>query len=181
MVAVYFEPQPPEDFKDWEEYFVKTIPLNCNPHRGFRGLIDGYLSTSCESPNGYGVYAEPLQEAFDKVGIESRVEYGVDYNQVAEVIRSGYPVIVWVSGKDLEPEYEVDPETGQKYTLILGEHVWTVIGVSSDNSSFLINDPWLGRQFWRKSFPSWEDFGGMRLVFGKAETNASENLPSENY
>jgi LysM repeat protein len=164
MVATYFKPEPPEGFNNWEEYFVKTIPLDCNPHKGFRGKIDGYLSTRCEPPNGYGVYAEPVATALNNAGIQASVEYGVDYLRVAQAVRSGYPVIVWVSNKKAEPEYEIDPETGEKYLLLLGEHVWVVTGVSADNKSFLINDPWRGRQFWCQSFPRWEEFGGMRVI-----------------
>jgi len=174
MVAAYFKPEPPAGFSNWEEYFVKTIPLDCNPHKGFRGKIDGYLSTSCEAPNGYGVYAEPVAAALNKVGISAIVEYGVDYLGVAQAVKDGYPVIVWISGKSVEPEYETDPETGQKYPLLLGEHVWVVIGVSSDNKNFLINDPWQGRQYWSNNFPRWDVFEGMRVIVkGKNSTTAS--------
>lgn len=170
MVARYFQPSPPEGFSNWEEYFIGVIPRHCNPHRGFRGSISGSLSTSCnaEAGLGYGVYAEPVAAALQQTGIPARVEYGVGYDWVAEQIRNGRPVIVWISGKNAPSEYETDPETGQEYVLLLGEHAWTVIGVDGEgaNRRFLINDPWRGRQYWVRGFPRWDVFGNMSVVVG---------------
>jgi len=168
MVASNVDPTPPEGYQDWEKYFIDTIPAHCNPFRGFRGKIDGRLSTSCDAKNGwgYGVYAEPVAEALQKAGIQVQVEYGVDYDRVANLIKEGRPVIVWMSGKSVAPTYEIDPETGQKFPLLLGEHTWVVNGVTGEkgNRSFLIHDPWKGRQFWVKGFPRWDVFSGMRIV-----------------
>lgn len=168
MVAVYFKKTPPEGYDDWEQYFIKTIPRHCNPHRGYRGKIDGNLSISCEDPSGYGVYAEPLAEAMNKAGIPAQAKYGVDYNDVTEAIKNSKPVIVWLSGKKNAPVYETDPETGQKYVLLFGEHVWTVVGVreEEENRRFLVNEPWRGKQFWVMGFPRWDVFNGMRIVVG---------------
>lgn len=166
MAAQYFKPTPPEGFTDWEWYFIKTIPRHCNPHRGYRGKIDGTMSLSCRDPEGYGTYAEPIAKALNKVGIPARVEYGVDYRRIAKEVRRGHPVIVWVSNRHDEPVREVDPETLTEYVLLLGEHVWLVVGVSADNTSFLVNDPSGGLQYWVKRFPRWEVFRGMSVIVG---------------
>lgn len=171
MIAAFVDPTPPEGYQDWEWYFIATIPLHCNPNRGFRGLIRGQLSTSCDSAAGlgYGVYAKPVAEALNQAGISTQVEEGVNYERVADLIKEGRPVIVWMSGKDVAPSFEKDPETGEEFSLLLGEHTWVVIGVSGEGSgrSFLVNDPWKGRQFWVKGFPRWDVFGGMRVVVSK--------------
>ena len=166
MAARYFKPTPPQGFTDWEWYFIKTIPRHCNPHRGYRGKIDGTVSLFCADPNGYGTYAEPIAEALNKAGIPATVEYGVDYQRIAEEVRRSRPVIVWVSGRADAPVREFDPETKAEYTLLLGEHVWLVIGVSADGSSFLVNDPAGGLQYWARSFPRWDVFLGMSVVVG---------------
>lgn len=175
MVASYFELNLPEGFESWEDYFVETIPPNCNPHRGFRGEINGHLSTSCNPPNGYGVYAEPIAEALRSIGLRAYVKYGVDYQSVRKAIERGWPVIVWMSGRDNPPiEKEVDPETGQFYSLVLGEHVLVVIGF--EDEKFLVNDPWRGRQYWVSGFKNWELFDGMRVVVGPPSTNSKFRL-----
>jgi len=168
MAAAFVNPNPPAGFSNWERYFIESIPRHCNPHRGYRGNISGYLSTSCEDPYGYGVYAEPIADAFNKAGVPAQVEYGADYNRVADEVRAGHPVLVWISPKSVAPQYETDPETGQEYVLYLGEHCLTVIGVSSDGKKFLINDSWKGRQYWVRGFSNWGVvFGGMSVVIGE--------------
>jgi uncharacterized protein YvpB len=166
MAAQYFKPNPPAGFTDWEWYFIKTIPRHCNPHRGYRGKIDGTVSVGCADPNGYGTYAEPVAEALTNAGVPASVEYGVDYQRIAREVRRNHPVIVWVSGRPDAPTYEVDPETQAEYMLLLGEHVWLVIGVSADNKSFLVNDPAGGLQYWVYAFPRWDVFRGMSVVVG---------------
>jgi len=166
MAAQYFKPTPPEGFTDWEWYFIKTIPRHCNSHRGYRGKIDGTVSLSCEDPNGYGTYAEPIAEALNKAGIPATVEYGVDYQRIADEVRRNRPVIVWVSGRPDAPVRGFDPETKAEYVLLLGEHVWLVIGVSADNASFLVNDPAGGLQYWTHRFPRWDAFHGMSVIVG---------------
>jgi len=166
MAAQYFKPTPPAGFTDWEWYFIKTIPRHCNPHRGYRGKIDGTVSLSCEDPDGYGTYAEPIAEALNKAGIPATIEYGVDYQRIADEVRRNRPVLVWVSGRADAPIREFDPETKAEYVLLLGEHVWVVIGVSADNASFLVNDPAGGLQYWTHRFPRWDVFHGMSVVVG---------------
>lgn len=170
MVAANFQPVPPKGYSSWEDYFINAIPLNCNPHKGFRGLITGKMSTSCDAnlDLGYGVYAEPVAEALRRTGFEAEVEFGVDYGQVANEVKAGNPVVVWIS--DWEGMYlrtEIDPEDGQEYVLYSGQHVWVISGVSKDENGyrFLIKDPaWGGWAYWSREFPNWDVFNGMRLV-----------------
>jgi uncharacterized protein YvpB len=170
MVVAYYGVSVPEGFDSLEDYFIKTIPMDCNPHEGYRGLISGALSTSCnvEAGLGYGTYAEPVAAALQRLGVPAEVHYGVDYNWVAEQVKSGRPVVVWMSGRDVQPEYETDPETGQEYVLYLGEHLWVISGVEEVNGryKFRVNDPWKGRQYWVWGFPSWDVFGNMSIVAG---------------
>ena len=154
---------------------MDVIPSNPNPHEGFRGNVETGGGQSMES--AYGVYVEPVAEAFRKAGIPCRIlGGGEDYKRVEENIRRGYPVMVWVSG-DMNAPIKIwtDPKTGQQVKLISGEHAWLAVGVSADGSRFLIHDPYpgMGGNFWvtigegRRNFPNWgRAFDGMALVVG---------------
>lgn len=169
MVAAYIQPDVPKGYLTWEEYFIDAVPKNCNPHRGFRGPITGFLSTTCYSDSlGYGVYAEPIEEAFRKTGIPAKAEYNVDYGWVEMQIKNRHPVIVWISRRDKPPRYATDPETGQEYVLLFGEHVWVVAGVDRTQAvrRFLVNDPGYGTQSWVTEFPRWDTFDNMSLAGG---------------
>jgi LysM repeat protein len=178
MIAAFYRPTPPQGYFSWEKYFIGVIPPHYNPHRGFRGNMDGQQSTApcvdhfCSV--GYGVYAEPVAQALQEagLGIGARAEYGVDYAAVAQAIQAGHPVIVWIFHPDYYKSYnpatmlqvETDPETNQTYKLIEGEHVLVVRGVSADGKSFLVNDPYQGRSYWVSTFNHWDLLDGMRVI-----------------
>lgn len=178
MAAAFYQPAPPSGYATWEQYFIQAVPQHRNPHRGFRGSIDGQQGVfQCADnwcPGGYGVYAEPLAQALQNAGLEATVEYGVDCSAVHTALKNGQPVMVWI----FQPLYyrtydstmrwvEVDEETHQAYTLIEGEHVVVVAGVSGDGKNFLIHDPYLGRVYWVSRFNHWELFDGMRVIVGE--------------
>lgn len=183
MAAQYYRPTPPEGYTNWEQYFVKAIPIHCNPHRGFRGNIDGLQRTTnqnCDNnrgPYGYGVYAEPVAAAMTQIGVNAQVEYGVDYQAVAEAVKGGHPVMVWIFNPVYYKKYnpgtmrriEIDPETHQEYALIEGEHILIVRGVSGDEKRYYVNDPYRGRVYWISAFNLWEEFNGMRVIIGPAQ------------
>lgn len=165
----------PDGYGTWEEYFMDVIPSNPNPHEGFRGNVETGGGQTMEG--AYGVYVEPVAEAFRKAKIPCRIlGGGENYKRIEEHIRMGYPVMVWISGEmDAPIEIWTDPETGQKVKLISGEHVWLVTGVSADGSRFLVHEPYpgMGGKFWvtigkgRRNFPNWgRAFDGMALVVG---------------
>jgi uncharacterized protein YvpB len=167
MIASYFLGGPPNK---WEEYFVKNIPRDCNPHEGFRGEINGIISVKCDSPYGYGVYAEPLKDLFERIGLEAKVRYGMTYDELAKEVKEGHPVIVWISRKDKSRYpviHEKDPN-GTEYNLVFGEHAVVVVGIG--NNGFIVNDPSNGSQYSLRELPRWKDFGNMALVvYGKQQ------------
>ncbi len=180
MAAAFFQSSPPQGYADWESYFVQVIPPHQNPHRGFRGNIDGQVGLMCTGQvcaSGYGVYAEPVAQALNQaqIGVEARVEYGVDYAAIEQAIKAGSPVLVWVFNPfhgDYNPaamrRLEIDPETNQPYTLIEGEHVYVVVGVAAEGKTFLVHDPYQGRSLWVAHFSRWDLFNGMRVIVAKS-------------
>jgi uncharacterized protein YvpB len=171
MIASHYLPQSANSLVDWEEHFIDIIPPNCNPYEGFRGSIDGVMSTSCDVDYGYGVYAEPVAAALESSGIPASVAYQMSYADVVREIQNGHPVIVWVSTYDYQPVCEGST------CYIFGQHVWLVTGVkgSPGNYVFRINEPKSGEDFWVYTFPRWDDFTSaeglprMSVIIGKSE------------
>ncbi len=118
-----------------EAEVLAALPLNDNPHLGFRGNVD-------VAPGGiedYGVYAEPIMGILNNRGLRARlVEGGLDGIKAA--IARGNPVIAWVT-------YNCQPSTpttvnvgGQAVTLVPDQHAVVVTGYSADG--VWANDPW---------------------------------------
>lgn len=118
---------------------LAALPLNANPHLGFRGNVDG--------PTGgledYGVYAGPILELLNKRGLRAwPVEDGL--GGIKAALARGNPVIVWVT-------YNCQPGTptvvsidGQEVTLVPYQHVVVVTGY--DTEGVWANDPWDGQE-----------------------------------
>ena len=166
MIAAHFLGGTPDE---WEEYFVNNMPKDCNPHEGFRGEINGIISVKCYPPYGYGVYAEPLKDLFERIGLKAEVRYRMTYDELAEEVKKGHPVIVWISWKDKSKYpviYEKD-SNGNEYKLVFGEHVVVVVGVvvvGRGEYRFIVNDPLTGSRYPLRKLPRWEDFDNMALV-----------------
>ena len=157
---------------------------SCNPHKVYRGNVRGnidrqnWYSISCgkggEAHLGYGVYAEPTAEVMREVaGVDARAEYLTGYEQLAEHVKAGRPVITWFSHlSDQEVVQEVDSD-GSLYYLYPGEHVRVIDGVKTENGRVLFHYVDLlpihsGSQGWEEAervIPNWlEVFGGMSVV-----------------
>ncbi|MCP4163383.1 MAG: hypothetical protein GY760_25270 [Deltaproteobacteria bacterium] len=177
MIAEYYEYELPDandsdqEYQSWEDYFMKVIEPDPNPHLGFRGDIYGRMSTYDNVEGyGYGVYAEPIHKALTEVGYDAEVKYGVDYDDIENDLRSGNPVILWVSSQRT-PAETVQIED-KDVRLIYGEHAWVVLGVQGygNNRKFLVNHSVYNKQYWKRDFIRWGDFqnedgvGGMRVI-----------------
>lgn len=163
--------RPPDGYETWEEYLISNVPSDPNPNLGFRGDVRGGSQNVDEA---YGVYPLPLARALDEAGVPSKVLENSSYEEVADYIRRGFPVVVWISGDmDAKVERWVDPRTGEEVPLLYGEHAWTVVGVSADNRRFLVHEPYPGQggSFWvnrnGRGFVRWADLGNMALVIGQ--------------
>lgn len=138
-----------------ESEVLAALPLNNNPHLGFRGNVDG--------PTGgvedYGVYAGPILEVVNDRGLRAvPVQGGLEGIRAA--VARGNPAIAWVT-------YNCQPQTpttmssdGQKVTLVPFQHVVVVTGYNSEG--FWANDPWDGQE----DFYSLADFERSMSYFG---------------
>ena len=118
---------------------LAALPLNDNPHLGFRGDVDG--------PTGgiqdYGVYAGPILQILKDRGLRAwPVDNGLDGIKLA--IARGNPVIAWVTYDCLPSKPTTRTIGGQEVTLVPNQHVVVVTGYNAEG--VWANDPWDGRE-----------------------------------
>ncbi len=122
-----------------ESEVLTALPLNDNPHLGFRGNVDGPTGGT----EDYGVYAGPILKALNDRGLRALlVQSGLE--GVRTALARGNPVIAWVT-------YNCQSETpvttsidGQQVTLVPFQHAVVVTGYN--HQGFWANDPWDGEE-----------------------------------
>jgi len=167
-----------------EEELLDCMPRNPNPYLGFRGDPAGYNVLADGSINweNYGAYAPVVAETLNKCVFEPSGEQfravavsNASYQQVADAVLDGYPVIVWVAKRKKAITTDIDTPHGS-VPLIFGEHVWVVVGYHEDGT-FDVHDPYpqkSGVQTFRvSSFPSWDLFDRMAVFIVSRETTPS--------
>ena len=103
--------------------FVREVPKNANPHLGFRGRINGPIGGLTD----YGVYAEPLVPVLERHGYDATVFYG-GVDRLKAYLRSGNPVVVWLTSHSDVRRPVAATANGQSFTLVAGEHAVVVYG-----------------------------------------------------
>jgi uncharacterized protein YvpB len=170
-----------------EEELLECLPRDSNPYLGFRGDPAGRNRFADGSINweNYGAYApivantlnrctlEPANSEFEAIAASN-----VSYDQVAEAVLDGYPVIVWVARSDEAETRTIDTPEGP-VQLVFGEHVWVVVGYHEDGT-FEVHDPYPRKNgvqtFGVHTFPNWELFDRM-AVFVRPRQAQSESGP----
>jgi uncharacterized protein YvpB len=122
-----------------EEEVLAALPLNDNPHLGFRGNVDG--------PTGgledYGVYAGPILNILNRHGLQARIVQGGVLGIKAALAR-GNPVIAWVTYDCQQSVPETRIIDGEAVTLVPWQHAVVVTGYN--NEGLWANDPWDGKE-----------------------------------
>ena len=141
-----------------EVWLQSQLGTDENPHKGFRGDVDAPFGGIAN----YGVYAEPLAQAFRALGLSAEVRYGVSYADLRAALDNEQPVIVWLS-QFAAPGYYDQPGG---FRLVPGEHSYVVVGY--DANGYWVNDPLNGgRQFRVRAIPHWELFNNVALFSRK--------------
>lgn len=135
---------------DISEYdFDDVIPLNENPHYGYRGDIWGEWGDTTD----YGIYAEPLHDALATWGIPSEVIYAQgDASVLKRELSEGNAVVVWLAMRGEINSFHVQDEEGRSYQLTQYMHVMTAYGYDKEN--VYLTDP--GTAVWRVY--TWDEF-----------------------
>lgn len=144
-----------------EATFIEVMPRHPNPHRGFRGDMNGLFG----GIDDYGIYAEPLVPLLERFGFHAEAVYAAGNRAVLEEeLRAGRPVIVWMTNMaSVQPRYVAEFE-GERFILVPQEHVVVVYGFDQDQ--VYVADPGDGqyRAFaWSDFLRSWGYFDGMML------------------
>lgn len=140
--------------------FIREVPKSPNPHRGYRGNING--------PHGgvkdYGVYAEPLVPVLEAYGYDATVFYGGAGRLKAE-IDEGHPIVVWMTtGQDARRSV-YQTYKGERFKLVPSEH--TVVVYGYDDDGVYIMDVGDGSKYyttWNSFLRRWGYFDGMALL-----------------
>lgn len=143
-----------------QDHFIREVPLDSNPHLGFRGNIHGDFG----GIENYGVYAEPLVAVLEQHGYDATVFYGGADRLKAE-IDQGHPVVVWITaGREERPVYKRVSE-GRTFKLVPGEH--TVVVYGYDAAGVYIMDVGNGGKYytgWTSFIQRWNYFDQMSLL-----------------
>jgi uncharacterized protein YvpB len=140
---------------DWvSEYdFESVVPLNDNPHWGYRGEI----TASWGNTTNYGVYAAPLVPALNAFGFQGEIFYG-GRETLQSQIDMGRPTLVWIGARGESGSFDEYAADGTRYQLTPYMHVVVIYGY--DAGGVYVSDPGNGSlTHW-----SWDSFEAMWYV-----------------
>lgn len=143
----------------WESDSIAATPLDPNPHRGFRGNIDGQWGNT----DDYGVYAEALVANLRAHGFIGEVSYGSDAAALRAQLDLGRPTIAWLGYWGETGNYETD-STGSTYKLVPGYH--NVVAYGYDENVVYVANPGTGTletYSWATFLSMWSVMDGMAL------------------
>src|SRR4051812_1287909 len=107
-----------------QSVFIRDVPSSPNPHKGFRGDINGPAGGITD----YGVYAEALVLVLERHGYKATVYYG-DLATLKSEIASGNPMVVWITvGKYTPRPVYHRTYQGESFKLIPEEHTVVAYG-----------------------------------------------------
>jgi uncharacterized protein YvpB len=144
-----------------ENVFIREVPLHPNPHKGYRGNINGPVGGITH----YGVYAEPLVPVLEARGYDATVFYG-GVERLKANLRAGNPTVVWLtSGRNaVRPIYWRMFE-GESFKLVPWEHA--VVAYGYDSYGIQMMDVGDGNYYhtdWSSFLRRWGYFDQMSLV-----------------
>ena len=141
--------------------FDAVVPLNENPHYGYRGNIWGEWGNTTD----YGIYPEPLHAALSQWGIPSNVIYAEgNAGVLRRELAAGNAVVVWLAMRGEINSYQQQGADGASYQLTQYMHVMTAYGY--DENGVYLTDP--GTAVWRhygwgEFMTMWNVMDGMAL------------------
>ena len=151
-----------------ESRFIANIDPNPNPHKGFRGTLDGPFG----GINDYGIYAEPIAAYLQIKGFKTKLLVGGEV-ALRHELALGRPQLVWLTYA-LHNSYSQKVEIeGVPVTLVPWEHAGVVTGY--DAGGVYINGPAEPSRVyvdWATFRRVWGYFGDMALSMWPANQPA---------
>lgn len=157
-----------------EEEILRRMGSNPNPHKGFRGNVDG--DGHRPDLQHYGAYAEVVARVLSSLSARPQAVYHLSDDGLRREVGSGRAVIVWMTSQKA-------PRVVQRrgYRLVDGEHVLVVVGLDLQGR-FLVHDPWGARPeserpgtFFTPSIPYWDLFERMAVIVSLDDREAQEH------
>jgi LysM repeat protein len=116
-----------------EDVYIANTPITKNPHKGYRGNIDGWWGNT----DDYGIYAEALVPILNQWGFTGEVFYSEGATgQLTAHLDAGHPVVVWLG---FWGDTRVRLTDDGTYSVASGTHVVTVWGY--DEAGVYVSDP----------------------------------------
>lgn len=119
-----------------EDMIQDSFPLHPNPHKGFRGSVDGPIWGFKD----YGVYPEVVVEIMKKFGLRAQSYKNMSEETLKQKVLAGKPAIIWVDVTNPKPKVQTINIEGEKIKLVSGEHTVVVTGFA--DGYWILNDPW---------------------------------------
>ncbi|MBI2909431.1 MAG: C39 family peptidase [Chloroflexi bacterium] len=155
MIAAYFR------VPLTERQIIAELPWDPNPHKGFRGNIDGWFG----GINDYGVYAEPIADVLTNHGLKADVYYDFSLDMLKSALSEGKLVISWITAGTAWSTPVTVQIGGEPVVLVPYEHAVAVKGYDAVGVS--VNDPGTGgsARYSNEAFLRASGyFGGMAVV-----------------
>jgi LysM repeat protein len=145
-----------------EWVFIENMPYHPNPHRGFRGDMNGPFGGTTD----YGVYARPLAAMLANYGFVGEEFYTMgNPEELRKRIDNGQPVLVWMTNLAKPQERFYEWHEGERFTLVPEQHV--VVAYGYDEQNIYVADPGngsYGTYSWDAFTRSWSSFDGMSMA-----------------
>jgi len=123
-------------FKLTELDFQAALPRSDNPNFGFVGNVDDPWGGV--PPQGYGVYAGPVADLLNKLGVPALAAKEYTLDQLILKIASDSSVIVWVVGHvENGTAYPIVDSQGRVALVAAYEHVILVTGYAPDEIHYI--------------------------------------------
>jgi uncharacterized protein YvpB len=149
--------------------FINLIPVNLNPHLGYRGNINGSFGGTWD----YGIYAEPIARALEQRGFKTKL-IASGPEGLKQELALGRPVQVWaIVGMGWGSTYTETVE-GLSFKLAAGEHSMVIYGY--DSQGVYVADPGFGTRdyySWDSFLRSWGYFDYMAMSVWPANSPAT--------
>lgn len=120
-----------------EDKIQSSFPKNSNPHKGFRGNVNGPVWGF----DDYGVYAEVVAQTLNNLGLPATAYQNLSQEELKEKVLIGKPAIIWVNIANPDPKLRTIKINDEEVKLISGEHTVVIRGYK--NNQWIINDPWV--------------------------------------
>ena len=150
-----------------DEISKAPLPIFRNDRIEGESPYEYFIGNPRES-KAFGTFNQPIFNLISDYKIAENMT-GCDFSQVINQVKSGHPVMVWITRELMEVEYQSSWYVKDEiFWWPKGEHTVVVIGV--DDHTIIVNDPYNGEEkyFELESFKRiWETLGRQAITISE--------------